>query len=57
MREHRNGKGARITAAFIKAGLTWVVARTWEATRGFEFELKKRGGAARLCPVCISERV
>lgn len=56
MREHRTGKGARITAAFIKAELTWVVARTWDATRGYEFVLKKMGGAARICPICIEEK-
>lgn len=55
MKEHSSGRGAKITSAFIKAGLTWVVARTWDSVRGFELELKRRGGAARICPRCKEE--
>lgn len=57
MKQHRSGNGAKITAAFLAAGLSWVVAKRWDHTRGFELALKRRGGAARICPRCKEEAI
>ena len=50
--EHRNGTGARLMRAVVEAGISFVVARTWEGDRAFERRLKQRGSAVRLCPIC-----
>lgn len=50
---HDNGSGANLLRHVREAGITWVVARTWEKVdRNEERRLKKRGGASRLCPIC-----
>lgn len=51
--EHRRGTGARLMAVIVAAGIGWDLARTWErGTRTLERRLKRRGGHARLCPLC-----
>lgn len=50
--EHRAGTGARLMEVIKAAGIGWTVARTWEGTRHLERALKRRGGAARHCPIC-----
>lgn len=50
---HEKGTGARLTAAARRAGISWVLARTWEGvTTQRERQLKKQGGRSRMCPVC-----
>lgn len=50
---HRRGTGARLMSVVNAAGIKWTHVRTWKgATRQDEIKLKKRGGAARHCPVC-----
>jgi hypothetical protein len=56
---HVNGSGARLpglvaakAAANGSEGPGWVVARLWVGDRYRERQLKKQGGASRLCPVC-----
>lgn len=54
---HRNGTGARLLEVIIGAGIGFCVARTWKRkTRAYERRLKKRGGAARICPLCRKEK-
>ena len=49
---HRKGRGSRLLAAVSQAGITWVVARTWEeGTRTDERRLKGRS-STMLCPLC-----
>ena len=53
LREHRAGAGGRLVQVIQEAGLTWTVARIWPGTtRVWEASLKRRGGRARLCPLC-----
>ena len=49
---HMAGRGARLMAVIIAAGIGWKVARTWRGDRHLERRLKNRGGATRLCPLC-----
>ena len=50
---HRNGTGARLMQVVTEAGITFEVAKTWpDGTRDDERRLKRRGGAARICPTC-----
>lgn len=55
--EHRAGRGAVLVRFAVRAGIKIEVARIWcDATFGFEVTLKKRGGAARMCPLCKAEK-
>lgn len=54
---HWRGTGATMLRHAREAGIGWTVARTWAGTRTLESQLKKRGGRARLCPVCIAAKV
>lgn len=51
---HRNGtSGARLMSVIREAGIGFVVAKTWaKGTKKFERQLKNRGGASRICPIC-----
>ena len=51
---HEAGNGARLLAVIGAAGISWTLARTWEGDRHEERRLKRRGGHARLCPLCKS---
>ena len=55
--DHRNGKGARLTAVWKEAGISFRVVYVWEfpdEKGGFDFErrLKRRKRAAAFCPCC-----
>lgn len=54
LQAHRDGCGSALMAAVTRAGIGWVVARTWEGEdRGFERRLHRRKNSrARLCPIC-----
>lgn len=53
LEEHRNGSGAKITAAAAKAGLVLEVARTWRpATEQNEKAFKDGHHIGALCPLC-----
>jgi predicted GIY-YIG superfamily endonuclease len=49
---HRCGRGARLLQVVRQAGIRWRLVRVWSGDRGLERQLKNRGGASRLCPVC-----
>lgn len=55
---HKGWSGTGIVKAFYKAGISFVVARTWEnSSFDFEQHLKKsRKNARRLCPICKGKR-
>jgi hypothetical protein len=54
--EHGTAHGAKLTRAARRAGLSWVVARTWRGGRRLERKLKSRKNAPRdLCPICRGE--
>jgi predicted GIY-YIG superfamily endonuclease len=52
--EHRAGRGAKLTAAVVAAGIEFRVVRTWPGDREEERRLKgKRSKRVALrCPVC-----
>jgi hypothetical protein len=57
---HAAGSEANLLLHAAKAGGSWRIARTWAGDRHLERRLKRRGGAARVCPVCrpeLAERV
>jgi predicted GIY-YIG superfamily endonuclease len=55
LRDHGNGHGARLMEVLKDAGIGWELSRTWEnVDRNFERRLKRRGGAARICPICVA---
>jgi hypothetical protein len=49
---HREGRGARLMAVVVAAGLGFELARTWPGGRTRERQLKRQGGASRHCPLC-----
>ena len=49
---HAAGTGANLLRHVAAAGITWQLARTWTGSRTRERQLKKQGGASRLCPLC-----
>jgi predicted GIY-YIG superfamily endonuclease len=56
LQEHASGRGARLLAVIHAAGISWVLARTWEGGRERERQLKKQAGASRFCPLCKAAR-
>lgn len=65
LKEHRAGRGARLTKAASKAGCLLRLVRVWDGeNREFERSLKGRGKTgkahtgtlARLCPECKKEK-
>ena len=50
--DHLTGRGAKLMAAVVAAGISFEVVRTWQGDAVLEQRLKNLGGAARLCPVC-----
>jgi predicted GIY-YIG superfamily endonuclease len=53
---HETGNGARLLQVIKDAGITFVLARTWDGGRELERKLKNRHNAARLCPICREEQ-
>lgn len=49
---HAKGRGAKLPAAFARAGIEFTVARTWKGDRNRERQLKNSGSATRQCPLC-----
>jgi predicted GIY-YIG superfamily endonuclease len=55
--DHLAGMGARLLEVVTQAGIEWKLARTWPgADRGLERRLKRRHGAASICPICSGKR-
>lgn len=52
LRHHEAGTGANLLKHVERAGIGWVVARTWEADKTFERRVKRQGGLSRCCPLC-----
>lgn len=50
--DHVSGRGARIMAAVVRAGISTELVRRWEEPRSFESELKARRDTSKLCPLC-----
>jgi predicted GIY-YIG superfamily endonuclease len=57
LRRHARGRGSKLMAAVVAAGITFEVVRTWtEVTRHDERRLKMNSHVPRKCPVC-NERI
>jgi predicted GIY-YIG superfamily endonuclease len=49
--EHMTGKGSRLMAAVVNAGISWEVVKVWEGAT-LRDELRwKSGSAGRKCPI------
>lgn len=54
VQQHRDGRGAKLCRHAVAAGAELILARVWEAVpRYTELRLKNRGGARKLCPICL----
>ncbi|HUV88168.1 MAG TPA: endonuclease [Anaerolineae bacterium] len=56
LEQHRNGTGARLLSVVQAAGISWIVARTWDGGRDLERRLKARKNSPKLCPICRAMR-
>lgn len=56
LQEHRQGWGARITAAANRAGITYDVVRTFDGDRTRERQMKKWKKIAPHCPICSKSK-
>ena len=54
--QHGKGRGARLLEVVHALGIGWQLARTWCGGKHRERQLKKQGGASRLCPICKEAR-
>ena len=56
LKRHDAGQGARLMAAVAKAGIGYIVARTWpEGDRTLERQLHNRNNNPALCPICTGK--
>jgi len=56
LRQHRNGKGARLMEVIKNAGISWTLATTWEGGKELEHRFKRWNNGCRLCPICKSAK-
>lgn len=56
LEHHKAGTGANLLKHAGRAGVTWVLARTWPGDRHRERTLHN-GGHARRCPICKAQPV
>jgi predicted GIY-YIG superfamily endonuclease len=56
LRQHARGeycgKAARLMQVIAAEGIGFELARTWPGGRRREIQLKRKGGASRMCPLC-----
>lgn len=52
LKRHQQGNGARLLRVVKQAGITWVLARTWQDEDRHKERSLKKSGKARFCPVC-----
>jgi predicted GIY-YIG superfamily endonuclease len=52
LKEHRQGKGARLTQVASERGINFILAWVWEGDKKKERKLKNRKNAPKLCPFC-----
>lgn len=56
LNEHWQGKAnCKISQAFYKKGIPFLLARTWIGDRKLERKLKDRHNHRKLCPICKEE--
>jgi hypothetical protein len=53
---HRQGRGARITAAAVRAGAELVLVARLPGDRAAERKRKRAGHYDRLCPLCVPKK-
>lgn len=52
IREHRQGKGSRLTKVAVERRIGFRLAEVWQGNRSLERRLKAYKNAPRLCPIC-----
>jgi len=54
---HRNGHGARLMVAVVRAEIGFIVVRTWDGvTRAFERRIHRCRHLTEMCPICARGR-
>ena len=57
IKHHKNDTGSAFLRAVNKAGISWVIARTWpDADGDFERKIKNWNKSSQLCPICIANK-
>jgi hypothetical protein len=56
LEHHANGSGGRLPGVVAAAGIEWSLAMVIPGDRNTERQMKNRGGATRLCPICKEEK-
>lgn len=54
IRQHRRGKGARLTEVAVERGISFRVAEVWKGDYSLEKQLKRQKNSRRFCPICNS---
>lgn len=55
--EHRSGSGARLMTVLKNNGIGFQIAKIWkDKQKAFERQLKNKGGAKRICPICKEQQ-
>jgi hypothetical protein len=55
--EQLQGSGANLLRHVVAAGIPILLAKEWHnVSQRVEYQLKNRGGAGRICPICKSLR-
>jgi hypothetical protein len=52
LEHHAKGTGGRLPGVVMAAGISWQLALAIPGDRNTERQMKNRGGARRLCPIC-----
>lgn len=52
LEQHTNGTGGRLPGVVMAAGISWQLALVMPGDKHKERQMKNRGGARRLCPIC-----
>lgn len=56
LKEHRAGRGARLTQVANERNIGYEIVRIWTGNRKFERRIKNRKNSRHLCPIC-SEKI
>lgn len=52
IREHRRGRGSRLTQVAYERNITFTVAEVWQGDRTLERLIKRQKNSRRFCPIC-----
>jgi predicted GIY-YIG superfamily endonuclease len=56
LKKHRTGNGSKLMRAVTKAGIGFIIAKTWHGDRHFERWLHNKKNSPKFCPICQRQR-